>query len=70
MADAADGTHLRFDASQNGLDFTDSRTPLTLYPNGTIGCGALTENNLQTAEERAGRRHQPVRGGRCALLGR
>lgn len=51
-----DGTLLRFDASQNGTDFATYKTPLTLYPDGSLGCGALTEANLQTPEERtAGR---------------
>lgn len=48
-----DGTNLRFDASQNGTDFASYKTPLTMYANGTVGCGAITENNLQTPDERA-----------------
>ncbi len=48
-----DDKELRFDVSQNGTDFVSGYiTPLTLYPNGAVGCGALTENNLQTPKER------------------
>jgi hypothetical protein len=48
-----DGKVLRFDASQNGTDFSTYKTPLSLYSDGSVGCGALTETNLQTPEERA-----------------
>lgn len=48
-----DGTNLRFDSSDNGTDFSAFHTALTMYPNGTVGCGAITENNLQTEKERA-----------------
>lgn len=48
-----DGTNARFDSSDNGTDFTAYHTPITMYPNGGVGCGAITENNLQTAEEQA-----------------
>lgn len=48
-----DETRLRFDSSDNGVDFTSYHTPLWLYKDGSVGCGAITENNLQTAEERA-----------------
>jgi hypothetical protein len=48
-----DGKRLRFDASQNGTDFNGYISPLTLYPDGSVGCGALTEANLQTPEELA-----------------
>jgi hypothetical protein len=48
-----DGTRLRFDSSDNGVDFTSYHTPFSLYKDGSVGCGAITENNLQTEEERA-----------------
>lgn len=48
-----DETRMRFDSSDNGLDFTSYHTPLWLFKDGSIGCGALTENNLQTPEEQA-----------------
>lgn len=48
-----DGTRLRFDSSDNGVDFTSYHTPFSLYNDGSVGCGAITENNLQTEEERA-----------------
>jgi hypothetical protein len=48
-----DNGDLRFDVSTNGTDFVNYVTPLTLWDNGSIGCGAITENNLQTEEEQA-----------------
>lgn len=48
-----DGTILRFDASQNGTNFDSYLTPLLLYKDGSVGCGALVEANLQTPEEHA-----------------
>ena len=48
-----DNGDLRFDVSTNGTDFANYVTPLTLWDNGSIGCGAITENNLQTEEEQA-----------------
>lgn len=48
-----DETRMRFDSSDNGVDFTAYHTPLWLFKDGSIGCGALTENNLQTPEEQA-----------------
>ncbi len=48
-----DGKSLRFDSSDNGTDFSAFHQVLTLNPNGTVSCGAITENNLQTPEERA-----------------
>lgn len=48
-----DETRLRFDSSDNGTDFSAFHTPLWLFKDGSVGCGALTENNLQTPEEQA-----------------
>ena len=51
-----DGGTLRFDASQNGIDFqapegVGYKKILQLHATGGVTCGALTEAGLQTPEE-------------------
>jgi hypothetical protein len=51
-----DGGTLRFDASQNGIDFPGPegvgyKKVLQLHATGGVTCGAITEAGLQTAEE-------------------
>jgi hypothetical protein len=50
-----DETSLRFDSSDDGIGFPEGgfHKVLTLNRDGSIGCGAITENNLQTEEEQA-----------------